>query len=1840
MGKSRPRAAEKRVLGQGSIVLTSNSSLTIPPAPVYYPTEEEFKDPLAYIYKIRPEAETYGICKIIPPQNWKPPFALDLDTFTFPTKTQAIHQLQARPSACNSKTFELEYNRFLEEHCGKKAAKKKVVFEGKELDLCKLFNGVKRYGGYDNVEKERKWGEVFRFVRSGGKISKCSEYVLCQLYKEHLYDYESYYNKLDRIKEKSCKRGMDVEKKSGQQSCKRSRVSEAGEKVELRKVKDEVYDQICEQCRSGLHAEVMLLCDRCNKGWHIYCLSPPLKRIPPGNWYCSECFNSEKDSFGFVPGKQLSLEAFRRVADRAKKKWFGSTSASRVQLEKKFWEIVEGSVGEVEVIYGSDLDTSVYGSGFPRVDDQRPSSIEVDRWDKYCASPWNLNNLPKLQGSMLQAVHHNIAGVMVPWLYIGMLFSSFCWHFEDHCFYSMNYHHWGEPKCWYSVPGSEASAFEKVMRNSLPDLFDAQPDLLFQLVTMLNPSVLQENNVPVYSVLQEPGNFVITFPRSYHGGFNFGLNCAEAVNFAPADWLPYGGFGAELYQHYHKAAVLSHEELLCVVAKNDLDSNALPYLKDELLRVYNKEKSWRERLWKNGIISSSPMAPRKQPNYVGVEEDAACIICQQFLYLSAVGCSCRPSAFVCLEHWENLCECKPRKRHFLYRHTLAELNDFVMNMETHSSDEMILKRNKRKQLTCSNELSSLSKKVKGGHVTITQLAEEWLLRSCKILQMPYSSNAYAIALKEAEQFLWAGSDMDPVRELAKNLAEAQNWAEGVRDCLSKIELWASHHNCEMERVKLEDVRTLLNVSPVPCNEPGHLKLKDYEEEARELIQEICSVLSTSSNVSVADLEALYSKACDSAIYVKESEELLTKLSSVKLWLHTVRNCISEKSPFVIEVDIVNNLKLKIFELQLQVPEVQIFLDFVRRVELCQSRCAEMLRGSITLKNLEVLIQEYDGFTVNLPELKLLRQYQKDAFHWISRFNKIVKNINEREDPESVVDELICLEKDGSLLKVHVDELLLVDLELKKASCRVEAWKVLRCKMPLEHIQQVMALAIELQIENEKLFKNISDVLAQAVYLEEKAKHILACEVPMSDFEDVVRMSEDLCALLPSIDGVKKALSLAKSWLIKSKPYLVSDHSVMPVASSSLKVDELKELVSESKLLKIYLEERSLLEEVLQNHIQWEYNAYSAMNDAESLLDILDVGDEIASNLIPKIADQVATMESIMKAELSLHFDSRVIPKLQETCAIFRWCLNVLTFRAVVPTLKEVEMLLEDSERHHVTYASRPFQRSLIDGINWLKQAVEILGPCNVKRFYLSDVEEALTQSKMIKLSFPLIVGRLLDAIKRHNVWVDDVKAFFSSSPGDRSWSLLLQLKEGGSTDAFRCIELDLVISEVQRVKEWKQRGRDIVGVKGGDDNLLLNALSRILNTLDRSLYAYNKPDGCTERSFCIFCSNDSQHRELSTCSVCIDCYHLQCIKPTLGCTSNSADHICPYCHIIESGKISRLKIDAKRPELNMFMELISDADKFCVEIEEKAIIHQVIEKALEYKACLIKVVNFSLASLGNDTSMVICRLSTALKAAEVAGVCDRETNCKFELALARNSWRVRASKLLNGPQKPSIQQIQRLLKEGLAINVPLEDYFWHRLETIKDIGLQWAMKAKKVSVDSGALELHKVFELIAEGENSPVHFDKELKLLQERSMLYCICRKPYDQRPMIACDKCDEWYHFDCIKLSSAPKTYICPACEVDIADEDKCTSSSLQLERSNGACEEPQTPSPRPIELRRELEKSNSNATRKIAEGNDISTRRQSGIERLLWRNRKPFRRVAKKRVELEVFSPFFHVH
>jgi histone demethylase JARID1 len=48
-------------------------------APTYRPTTEQFKDPVQYINSIREEAQKYGIARIVPPDSWKMPFAIDTE---------------------------------------------------------------------------------------------------------------------------------------------------------------------------------------------------------------------------------------------------------------------------------------------------------------------------------------------------------------------------------------------------------------------------------------------------------------------------------------------------------------------------------------------------------------------------------------------------------------------------------------------------------------------------------------------------------------------------------------------------------------------------------------------------------------------------------------------------------------------------------------------------------------------------------------------------------------------------------------------------------------------------------------------------------------------------------------------------------------------------------------------------------------------------------------------------------------------------------------------------------------------------------------------------------------------------------------------------------------------------------------------------------------------------------------------------------------------------------------------------------------------------------------------------------------------------------------------------------------------------------------------------------------------------------------------------------------------------------------------------------------------------------------------------------------------------------
>ncbi|KAE8720930.1 putative lysine-specific demethylase JMJ16 [Hibiscus syriacus] len=527
--------------------------------PVFYPTEEEFEDTLKYIASIRPRAEQYGICRIVPPSSWKPPCPLKeknmWENSRFATRVQKVDKLQNRNSM---------------------------------RKMSKVNNNMKR-------------------------------------------------------KRRRCMR-MDID------------------------------------CGSG-----------------------------SGNIFGSaDAGFCEAEGFGFEAGPEFTLDKFQKYADDFKALYFmqkendinieGKMSIlpehhepSVQNIEGEYWRIVEKATEEIEVLYGADLETAGFGSGFPKKLNQVGLAFD----EKCIKSGWNLNNFPRLSGSVLSYESSDISGVLVPWLYVGMCFSSFCWHVEDHHLYSMNYMHLGAPKIWYGVPGKDASKLEAAMRKILPDLFDEQPDLLHKLITQLSPSILNSEGVPVYRCVQNAGEFVLTFPRAYHAGFNSGFNCAEAVNVAPIDWLPHGQIATELYREQRRKTSISHDKLLLGAAREAIKAQ----WELNLLRKYTSDNfRWKDVCGKDGVLAKTLKArvemerltreflcsssqTVKMDNFFDATSERECSICFFDLHLSAAGCHCSPDRYSCLNHAKQLCSCPRGAKVFLFRYDINELNILVEALE-------------------------------------------------------------------------------------------------------------------------------------------------------------------------------------------------------------------------------------------------------------------------------------------------------------------------------------------------------------------------------------------------------------------------------------------------------------------------------------------------------------------------------------------------------------------------------------------------------------------------------------------------------------------------------------------------------------------------------------------------------------------------------------------------------------------------------------------------------------------------------------------------------------------------------------------------------------------------------------------------------------------------------------------------------------------------------------------------------------------------------------------------------------------------------------------------------
>lgn len=125
-------------------------------APTFYPTAEEFADPMEYITSIGPLGRPYGIAKIVPPEGWRMPFSLPTENFRFKTRLQRLNSLEA---ASRAKVNFLEQLSMFHKQQGNANATIPII-ERKTVDLWRLRKEVNKVGGVLTLNRTNGWDEI------------------------------------------------------------------------------------------------------------------------------------------------------------------------------------------------------------------------------------------------------------------------------------------------------------------------------------------------------------------------------------------------------------------------------------------------------------------------------------------------------------------------------------------------------------------------------------------------------------------------------------------------------------------------------------------------------------------------------------------------------------------------------------------------------------------------------------------------------------------------------------------------------------------------------------------------------------------------------------------------------------------------------------------------------------------------------------------------------------------------------------------------------------------------------------------------------------------------------------------------------------------------------------------------------------------------------------------------------------------------------------------------------------------------------------------------------------------------------------------------------------------------------------------------------------------------------------------------------------------------------------------------------------------------------------------------------------------------------------------------
>ncbi|XP_068948541.1 protein Jumonji [Petaurus breviceps papuanus] len=595
--------------------------------PTLRPSAKEFHDPLIYIESVRAQVEKYGMCRVIPPPDWRPECKLN-DEMRFVTQIQHIHKLGRRWGPNVQRLA-----------CIKKHLKSQGItmdelplIGGCELDLACFFRLINEMGGMQQVTDLKKWNKLADMLR----IPKTAQDRLAKLqeaYCQYLLSYDSLSPEEHRKLEKEVLLEKEIlEKRKGPLEGHSENAYHKFHSLPRFEPKNGLIHGVVH--KNGFRSKL-------KEVDHVQLKTGRRRLFAQEKEVVKEKEEEEKGVLNdfhkcIYKGRSVSLTTFYRTARNIMNMCFGKEPAA-AEIEQEYWKLVEQKECHVAVHCGK-VDTNTHGSGFP-----------VGKSEPFSRHGWNLTVLPNNTGSILRHLGA-VPGVTIPWLNIGMVFSTSCWSRDQNHLPYIDYLHTGADCIWYCIPAEEENKLEDVVHTLLQA--NGTPGLeMLESNVMISPEVLCKEGIKVHRTVQQSGQFVVCFPGSFVSKVCCGYSVSETVHFATTQWTSMGFETAKEMKRRHIAKPFSMEKLLYQIAtaeakkENGPTLSTISALLDELR---DTELRQRRQLFEAGLhssarygshdSSSSVTDGKKKPRkWLQLEtSERRCQICQHLCYLSMV----------------------------------------------------------------------------------------------------------------------------------------------------------------------------------------------------------------------------------------------------------------------------------------------------------------------------------------------------------------------------------------------------------------------------------------------------------------------------------------------------------------------------------------------------------------------------------------------------------------------------------------------------------------------------------------------------------------------------------------------------------------------------------------------------------------------------------------------------------------------------------------------------------------------------------------------------------------------------------------------------------------------------------------------------------------------------------------------------------------------------------------------------------------------------------------------------------------------------------------------------